>query len=95
MSKTVSIGRLFLTTTLQAQGAPLVDRGVTHGHHQRVGDARVIRLPFCKHRPCRALVVGWWRKPGPVTDPGHTHGSWSQAHYDGRKATAGNWEARP
>lgn len=35
MSKTLTIGRLYVTTTMQQRGAPLVDRAVTHGQRTR------------------------------------------------------------
>lgn len=75
MSKAHSIGRLFVTTTGQAQGAPLIDRGFTREleGQLRVGACVVIRPPLMRHRPVRALVLGIWLKPkapaGPAVGP--------------------------
>lgn len=62
---TKSLWRVYVTTVLQAAGAPLIDKGVTTEPEglKREGDAYVIRPPFTKHRPVRALVIGIWRKP--------------------------------
>lgn len=60
--KTFALGRVFITTTLQAQGAPLIDKGITHEtpFPGRRGECFVIRPPFTRHRPVRALCVGLW-----------------------------------
>lgn len=69
-NNTISLGRLFVTTILQSAGAPLVDPCITYEHcaFGRCGDGFVVRPPFIRHRPVKALVVGWWRKPSDDSD---------------------------
>lgn len=58
------LGRLVLTTTTQAQGAPLIDRGTTRSvEPNRLFNSLVIRVPFTRHRPTKAIVVGWEERP--------------------------------
>lgn len=71
MARTYSIGRLFVTTTMQGQGAPIFDRGITNEHdgRRRRGQSLVIRAPFTKYRASmRAIVLGIWQRP--PTGPG-------------------------
>lgn len=64
MSTTHTLGRFCLTLASQAQGAPLIDRGIAieKDGRKRQADCIVIRTPFTKHRPSRALFLGLWRK---------------------------------
>jgi hypothetical protein len=73
MATARSLGRVFVTLTNQAQGAPMFDRCFTRETEgaMRSGEGWCIRPPFTRHRPVRALVVGVWRKPsqGPGVGP--------------------------
>lgn len=60
------VGRLIVSTTRQSAGAPLVDSGTVIDECWTQGSpAMVIRPPFTRGRPVRALVIGWhgwpWR----------------------------------
>lgn len=80
MSNAFSLWSLYVTTVGQAQGAPIIDRGCTRELEgaMRQGRCIVIRPPFMRHRPCRALVLGIWLKPkepiGPSVGPELGHG---------------------
>lgn len=58
-----TVGKLIISTMLQAQGAPIVDSATTHNEAGCVWKGWAIRPPFFRHRPVLALVVGWRRTP--------------------------------
>lgn len=53
------LGRLIVTSCLQGQGAPLIDKANTIDVEGNRYKSWCIRLPFCKHRPVKSLVIGW------------------------------------
>lgn len=72
--RTLTLGRLVLTTTRQGGGAPLVDRSATieHSPPYRAWTTTAIVAPWRLRRrpwtrpwrtigPARALVIGWRR----------------------------------